>query len=167
MTEIDWIIIAVLALSTIVGIMRGVLREVLAIAGWVAGIFLAMNYSAVVAEHIPLESIGWLPRVIIAAVLIVVACLFVVGLLSAIIRRLLETAALRFEDRALGAVFGFLRGIVVVCACVFFFGMPASIHASRMWQQSVLIGPTETIINWSMPYLPAWLADMRRSYRRS
>ena len=64
--------------------MRGVLREVLAIAGWVAGIFLAMNYSAVVAEHIPLESIGWLPRVIIAAVLIVVACLFVVGLLSAI-----------------------------------------------------------------------------------
>ena len=104
MTEIDWIIIAVLALSTIVGIMRGVLREVLAIAGWVAGIFLAMNYSAVVAEHIPLESIGWLPRVIIAAVLIVVACLFVVGLLSAIIRRLLETAALRFEDRALGAV---------------------------------------------------------------
>ena len=78
MTEIDWIIIAVLALSTIVGIMRGVLREVLAIAGWVAGIFLAMNYSAVVAEHIPLESIGWLPRVIIAAVLIVVACLFVV-----------------------------------------------------------------------------------------
>ena len=43
MTEIDWIIIAVLALSTIVGIMRGVLREVLAIAGWVAGIFLAMN----------------------------------------------------------------------------------------------------------------------------
>ena len=84
MTEIDWIIIAVLALSTIVGIMRGVLREVLAIAGWVAGIFLAMNYSAVVAEHIPLESIGWLPRVIIAAVLIVVACLFVVGLLSAL-----------------------------------------------------------------------------------
>ena len=151
MTEIDWIIIAVLALSTIVGIMRGVLREVLAIAGWVAGIFLAMNYSAVVAEHIPLESIGWLPRVIIAAVLIVVVCLFVVGLLSAIIRRLLETAALRFEDRAR----------------VFFFGMPASIHESRMWQQSVLIGPTETIINWSMPYLPAWLADMRRSYRRS
>ena len=43
MTEIDWIIIAVLALSTIVGIMRGVLREVLAIAGWVAGIFLAPN----------------------------------------------------------------------------------------------------------------------------
>ena len=43
MTEIDWIIIAVLALSTIVGIMRGVLREVLAIAGWVAGIFRAMN----------------------------------------------------------------------------------------------------------------------------
>ena len=167
MTEIDWIIIVVLALSTIVGIMRGVLREVLAIAGWVAGVVLAMNYSALLAEQIPLESIGWLPRVIVAAVIIVVACLFVVGLLSAIIRRLMEAASLRFEDRALGAVFGFLRGVVVTCACVFFFGMPASIHESRMWQQSVLIGPAEAVISWSMPFLPTWLADMRQSYRRS
>lgn len=70
MTEIDWIIIALLALSTIVGIMRGVMREVLAIAGWVIGILLAMNFSADLAEHIPLESIGWIPRVMIAAVLI-------------------------------------------------------------------------------------------------
>ena len=68
MTEIDWIIIALLALSTIVGIMRGVMREVLAIAGWVIGILLAMNFSADLAEHIPLESIGWIPRVMIAAV---------------------------------------------------------------------------------------------------
>ena len=167
MTEIDWIIIVVLALSTIVGIMRGVLREVVAISGWVAGIFLAMNYSADVAEQIPLESIGWLPRVMIAAVLIIVACLFVCGLLSAIIRRLIEAAELRFEDRALGAVFGFVRGVVVVCACVFLFGMPASVHESRMWQQSVMIGPAERVIDWSMPYLPTWLADMRASYRRS
>lgn len=167
MTEIDWIILAVLALSTIVGIMRGVLREVVAIAGWVAGVLLAMNYSADLAEQIPLESIGWLPRVMIAAVCIIVACLVVCGLLSAVIRRLIEVASLRFEDRALGAVFGFVRGVVVVCSCVFLFGMPASVHESRMWQQSVMIGPAETVIDWSMPYLPVWLADMRQSYRRS
>ncbi|MDO5531781.1 CvpA family protein [Sutterella sp.] len=165
MTEIDWIIIAVLALSTIVGIVRGVMREVLAIAGWVIGILLAMNFSGDLALHIPLESIGWLPRVMIAAVLILVAVLFVCGLLGLILRRMLEVASITFEDRALGAVFGLIRGIVVVCACVFLFGMPASIHESRMWQQSVLIGPAETLIDWSMPYLPKWIADMRGSSR--
>jgi len=117
MTEIDWIIIALLALSTIVGIMRGVMREVLAIAGWVIGILLAMNFSADLAEHIPLESIGWIPRVMIAAVLIIVAVLFICGLFGMLIRKMLEVAAITFEDRALGAVFGLVRGIVVVCAC--------------------------------------------------
>ena len=159
MTEIDWIIIALLALSTIVGIMRGVMREVLAIAGWVIGILLAMNFSADLAEHIPLESIGWIPRVMIAAVLIIVAVLFICGLIGMLIRKMLEVAAITFEDRAL------VRGIVVVCACVFLFGMPASIHGSRMWQQSVLIGPAETLIDWSLPYLPKWLSDMRATSR--
>ncbi len=165
MTEIDWIIIALLALSTIVGIMRGVMREVLAIAGWVISILLAMNFSADLAEHIPLESIGWIPRVMIAAVLIIVAVLFICGLVGMLIRKMLEVAAITFEDRALGAVFGLVRGIVVVCACVFLFGMPASIHGSRMWQQSVLIGPAETLIDWSLPYLPKWLSDMRATSR--
>lgn len=53
MTEIDWIIIALLALSTIVGIMRGVMREVLAIAGWVIGILLAMNFRPILPNTFP------------------------------------------------------------------------------------------------------------------
>ena len=85
MTEIDWIIIALLLLSTIVGIVRGVVREVLAIAGWIVGIVLAMNFAGDIAGYIPLESIGYVPRVIIAAVLIVVAVLFGCGLLGMLI----------------------------------------------------------------------------------
>lgn len=167
MTEIDWIIIALLGLSTIVGIFRGVLREVLSITGWVIGVFLAMNFSADLAEHIPLESIGWLPRVLVAVVLIIVAVLFACGLLATILGKLLQIASITFEDRALGAVFGFIRGLVVVCAGVFFFGMPSSVHDSRMWQQSVLIGPAETLIDYSMPYLPGWLAEMRVSSHKA
>ncbi len=165
MTEIDWIILALLAGSTLVGVWRGVVREILAIAGWVVGIILAMNFSADIAEAMPLESIGYLPRVMISAVLVVVFTLFAAGLLGKILRRLMEAAEITFEDRALGAVFGFVRGIVVVCAAVFLFGMPESIHSSRMWRQSSLIGPAETLIDWSLPYLPDWIAGLRRSER--
>ena len=58
MTEIDWIIAVVLVISTIVGIMRGVVREVLAIVGWVAGIMLAMSFAGEIAEKIPFERVS-------------------------------------------------------------------------------------------------------------
>ena len=153
MTEIDWIICALLVLSTVVGIMRGVIREVLSIVGWVAGFMLSMSFAGEIA--------GYIPRVIIAAVLILVACLFVVGLFGFILRKMLEVAALTFEDRILGAAFGFVRGIIVVAACVFFFGLSQSLSSSRMWQQSVMIGPAETVIEWSMPYMPEWIRALR------
>ncbi len=165
MTEIDWIILALLLISTAVGIVRGVVREVLAIAGWIIGILLAMNFAGDLAEAVPLESIGYLPRVMIASILILVAVLFICGMFGLLMRRLMEAAAITFEDRAVGAIFGLARGVVVVCACVFLFGMPDAIHSSKMWRQSVLIGPAEALIECSMPYLPDWIADMRRSYR--
>ena len=149
MTEIDWIICALLVLSTVVGIMRGVIREVLSIVGWVAGFMLSMSFAGEIADRIPLDSIGYIPRVIIAAVLILVACLFVVGLFGFILRKMLEVAALTFEDRILGAAFGF------------FFGLSQSLSSSRMWQQSVMIGPAETVIEWSMPYMPEWIRALR------
>ena len=161
MTEIDWIICAVLLLSTIVGVMRGVVREVLAIVGWVAGIMLSMSFAGEIADRIPLESLGYLPKVIIASVFILFACLFAVGLFGFILRKMMEVAALSFEDRVLGAVFGFVRGIIVVAACVFLFGLSDKLSSSNMWQQSVMIGPTQTVIDWSMPYMPDWIQALR------
>lgn len=161
MTEIDWIICALLLLSTIVGIMRGVIREVLAIVGWVAGIMLAMNFAGDIADMIPLESLGYIPRVGIASVLILVASLFAIGMLGFVMRKMMEAAALSFEDRAVGALFGFFRGILVVSACVFLFGLSTSVTESKMWQQSSMIGPADKVIELAMPYLPDWIRAMR------
>ena len=70
MNELDWAILIVLALSTIVGVTRGVVREILSIVGWVIGIVFAIRFSAELATHIPLESLGPAVRTIIAAVVI-------------------------------------------------------------------------------------------------
>ncbi|MDY6011231.1 MAG: CvpA family protein, partial [Duodenibacillus sp.] len=45
MNEIDWVILAVLAISTVLGVSRGVVREILAIVGWVLGIVLALKFA--------------------------------------------------------------------------------------------------------------------------
>lgn len=163
MTEIDWIIAALLVLSTLVGTVRGVVRETLAVAGWIVGIMAALSFSGELADLIPLETIGYIPRLIIASVLIVTGVLFAMGLLGVLLRKLLEAAEISFEDRALGAVFGFARGIVVVCACVFLAGMLESVQTSKMWRQSILIAPAEALIEWSLPFLPASVAEIRAS----
>ena len=55
MNELDWAILIVLALSTIVGVTRGVVREILSIVGWVIGIVFAIRFSPELAAYIPLE----------------------------------------------------------------------------------------------------------------
>lgn len=161
MSEIDWIIIAVFAVSTLVGLVRGVVREVLSIIGWIAGLMLALAFAGDLARMIPLRSLGLLPRVLIASVVLVVGTLFVVGLAGMLLRKLLRVAEISAEDRLFGGIFGFFRGMVIVCAAIFFFGMITSIKDSRPWQESVLVVPAETVIDWSLPYLPSWFQRVR------
>ncbi|HIU74007.1 MAG TPA: CvpA family protein [Candidatus Aphodousia faecipullorum] len=161
MNELDWAIVIVLALSTIVGVARGVIREILSIVGWVIGIVFALKYSTELADKIPLESLGPAVRTIIAAVLICVVCVFAIGLLGTILRKMLEAANISAEDRILGSVFGLLRGVVFVCAVVFLAGM-TSAPTTSMWKHSFCIPLAENGIDMMMPFLPDSLAQLRR-----
>ena len=163
MNEADFVICAVLLVSTVVGVSRGVVREILAIVGWAVAIFLALNYSPELARVIPLESLGTAVRTACAAVIIVVLTLFTCGLFGKICARLLAAAEITFEDRAIGSVFGFARGVVVVCLAVFLLGMTSAVRTGQ-WRNSVLIVPCERIIDFTMPYMPETIVEMRKRY---
>ena len=181
MNEADFVICAVLLVSTVVGVSRGVVREILAIVGWAVAIFLALNYSPELARVIPLESLGTAVRtdgamrsvqqstsfalgaLCIFAVIIVVLTLFTCGLFGKICSRLLAAAEITFEDRAIGSVFGFARGVVVVCLAVFLLGMTSAVRTGQ-WRNSVLIVPCERIIDFTMPYMPETIVEMRKRY---
>ena len=135
MNEVDWVILAVLALSTIVGVSRGLVREILAIVGWVLAILLALKFAPMVGEAIPLPSLSILVRTALGAVLVVVATLLVIGMAGKIFAHLMAAASITFEDRAIGAVFGLVRGVVIVCACVFVLGLtlPVEEHVRALF----------------------------------
>ena len=161
MNEVDWVILAVLALSTIVGVSRGLVREILAIVGWVLAILLALKFAPMVGEAIPLPSLSILVRTALGAVLVVVATLLVIGMAGKIFAHLMAAASITFEDRAIGAVFGLVRGVVIVCACVFVLGLTSATKAG-LWRNSVLIVPCEHVIDFCMPYMPQAIVDLRR-----
>lgn len=113
----DWILLGVLLASMVIGLWRGLVYEVLSLAGWVAAF--------VVAQWLAADVIVWLPFVqgapisvqyAVAFALVFVVTVFVAGLVSWLIKKLVETVGLRPVDRTLGAVFGLARGLVLLLA---------------------------------------------------
>lgn len=153
MSPLDWVIVAVLGVSVLLGVLRGFVREALAVTGWVVGIVLALRYSAELGMALPFDVPVPALRTGIGALAIVVASVFVGALAGWIMRRLLEAAKLSAADRALGALFGVTRAVLVVFAVVFFVSGTTAAR-QPLWRESVLLPPIEAAVRFASPYLP-------------
>jgi len=113
----DWVIVAVLLLSTVVAISQGFFLEVFSLAGVVVGFLLACWEYPAVAAHLNFIDQVWVAD--IAAFFII---FLVVAILAGTIGRIaswgIKQAGLRWIDRLLGGAFGLLRGALVVTVVV-------------------------------------------------
>jgi len=112
---LDYVVFAVLAISTAFALMRGFTKEVLSIFGWVAAaygaIFFAPFLKPLLSPYIPID---WVVN--LAALLIVfLAVLVGFSLLSNMLVRALKISSIGPLDRSLGIIFGALRGAFIVC----------------------------------------------------
>ena len=131
---LDWTLLAVLLLSVGVGLMRGFVFECLSLVGWLAAWFAAQWGSPMVAPNLP-GTAGSALNLGLAFAMTFIAALIVWGLLARLVRMLIHATPLSLPDRVLGAVFGVLRGAVLllVVATVVAF-TPAS--QSQVWHAS-------------------------------
>ena len=159
MTAFDYVVIAVLALSALLGWMRGVVGEILALVSWVIAFVVAGMASSAVAPWLPASLNGADLRIVVAWAVTFVAVL----LLVAIVRSLLKAAGLGGLDRLMGAGFGVLRGVVVVLVLAIAGGL-TPLPASAWWRTASLSLPVETAAIAVKPWLPQALA-MRLKYR--
>jgi len=161
-TAIDWAIAAIAGVSVGLGLWRGFMREVLSLAGWVAGIWLAVLYAAPLAAQIPLELPWPVARVALAAVAIVIGCLILAALVATLIRRLLSAVSLSGTDRLLGALFGAARAALLILVVVFLGGRTALVEQPS-WKQSVLLPHIEAAVRFVTPLVAPALAVARAS----
>lgn len=153
MNEIDWAIVAVVALSVLLGILRGFVREVLALAGWVIGIWLALRFASALGRELPFD-IPWSEaRTALAAFAIVLGSLVAAGLVSWLIGKLLKAAKLSGTDRFLGALFGLLRAALIVLLVALFAGRTA-LAQQPLWRESLLLPHVEAAVRFAAPLLP-------------
>ncbi len=114
MATLDWIFCGVLLLSLALGAWRGLVYEVLSVASWVLAFFVAQWVAPDLAHRLPLIEAAATVRYVVAFVLVFVLAVFVGGLFAALAKKLFSAAGLQPADRALGAGFGVVRGVLIV-----------------------------------------------------
>ena len=112
MTWIDWFIVAVLALSVGFGVWRGLVREVFALAGWIAAFALSAWLGSSVATWLPVHW-GETARSAAGHVAVFVLVLIFAALAGWAVSGLLRAVGLGVADRSFGGVFGALRGLLI------------------------------------------------------
>ena len=142
----DYLVIAAVVISAIVGAMRGFLREAVAFVTWIVALFLAWHFADRVEAHLggllahPPSS-TWAARAIIVVVVLIIGA-GVGALLSHFVRLSMFSGT----DRFLGFVFGVLRGAVVLGVFVIL-GQLARLDGEPWWKHSRLIPYGEGIAN--------------------
>ena len=118
MATADIIVLAIILVSCVLGIFRGLVKEALSLIFWIGGAIAASLFSTRVGAMLSgaISSV-WLQKVV-AFALIFIVVVFVGGLLSNLISMLLSKAGLGTANRALGGVFGVVRGFVIIIVIV-------------------------------------------------
>ena len=153
MNAVDLIIVAVLALSVLVGLWRGLISEVLALATWIAAFWVAWTYGPAVSMHFEHSIQTPILRVILGYGLCFIAVLILGALLRFAIRTLVDSTGLGGTDRLLGMIFGFARGLLLVTLIVFLVNQTGFAH-EPMWQQSTLLPQFKSMAAWLESEMP-------------
>ena len=154
----DYIVLAIIAISILVGSIRGFIKEAFSLAVWAAAFLIAFQYSGALAlqmeNHIELPSV----RTSLAFAGLFISILLVGGLLTFLVGKLVEKTGLSGTDRLLGGVFGGVRGVALVLAIMLFAGM-TPVPQDPWWQQSRAIQSLMPLAVWSALFLPDYILE--------
>lgn len=158
MTLFDYGVLFIIGSSVLLSVMRGLVRELLALAGWVVALLAANLFSETVSLWLP-ESLGSTSvRVLVAFVLLFIVTLVLMALLARLVRSLVHGAGMSAEDRVLGGVFGLARGLLVVMVIVLLAGL-TSLPRQPVWNNAMLSAPLEALAIFVKPWLPQYLSQ--------
>jgi membrane protein required for colicin V production len=94
LSAVDWILLAVLGLSMLLGLWRGLVEEVLSLAGWVAAFYVAQLYAPLAAAWLPMEGSSQMLRYAAGFVVVFIAVLVTTVLVSWVVKKMVSAVGL-------------------------------------------------------------------------
>ncbi|ADE12337.1 CvpA family protein [Sideroxydans lithotrophicus] len=153
MTSFDFAVIAIMVLSALVGWWRGFMYELFSLIGWLAAYIVARTYSAQVTPYVPLAVGAENIRSAAAFAALFIVTLIVGALFAWFLARLAKFAGLSGMDGKFGAIFGMLRGGLVVIALVWLGGL-TDLPQLPFWRNALSSKPLQQAALYARDYLP-------------
>jgi membrane protein required for colicin V production len=161
MAVFDYAVIGIVALSLVLGLWRGVVSELIALAAWVLAFMAALEFGALTGQLLFAGIADPAIRALAGCALVFVGVLVIMSLLRLAVHSMVKALGLSLSDRLLGMFFGLARGVLVVMALVAAGGL-TSAPQQPWWKQATLAQPLETAVLVAKPWLPDDLAKRIR-----
>jgi membrane protein required for colicin V production len=158
LSAVDWLLLAVVVLSALMGALRGIVVEVLSLAVWVGAFWLAFVYGAAASGLLATKVNDPAARLFVAYALVFFAAMIVGSLVTWLISKLVRSVGLGGVDRLLGFGFGCIRGIALGSVLVLVLGLTA-LPREPAWRASPLIPEFQHGAEWMKLWLPASAAQ--------
>jgi membrane protein required for colicin V production len=137
--------------------LRGLMREVLALVAWAASFLLANLLAPDAATLLPQAMASEEFRLLVSFVVIFLVALVGLSVLAILASKVVRIVGLGPADRVVGGVFGLARGALVVMILVLLAGLTA-LPRQPMWRNAVLSGTLEAVAGHVKEWLPADLS---------
>lgn len=152
LTAFDWAIVVVLALSTLMSLRRGFVKEALSLGAWVAAFIVARQFHESMDALLVNQINDVLVRSVAAFAALFVGTLLVGAAVSFLLGALINATGLSSTDRVLGMVFGFARGALIVTVVIGLLGLTPL--ANDAWYTNAQLVPHfETVADWALEQL--------------
>lgn len=154
---IDYAIIGLIFISSIIGLIRGFIREAFSLALWIVAIWVGLTFSRDFSGF--LEGIINYPsaRIATAFAVLFFITLILGAIISYLLGELVKRTGLTGSDRFAGMIFGIARGFVVVAIIIMLAGL-TPLPEDSWWKESVLIPPFQSLAIWLYDHIPSGLA---------
>jgi membrane protein required for colicin V production len=121
-TGFDFVLLAILAISVVLGLLRGLLKEVLSLVAYASAFLAAIWWGPTVSEWLT----QWISQPFVSMALaylgVFIVVLLAIGVINMTLAALLSKTGLTPADHGLGAMFGLLRGVLFVLVLVILAG---------------------------------------------
>lgn len=153
----DFLVLLIIILSVIISLMRGFVKEAFSLAGWLVSLWIAMSFSSGMAELFGDTITDLTLRLLAAFVLLFVMSLVIFAIINFFAVQMVQRTGMTEIDRTIGAVFGFLRGIVLVTVIVMLLGL-TTMPKESWWDDSFFLFRFEAVATWLKDLLPDEIA---------
>jgi membrane protein required for colicin V production len=139
-SEVDLVILAIIAISALISFMRGFFREAMSLGTWMAAILITLMFTSRFTILLPIDTVqSPQARATISALTLFVGTLLLGNLINWMFSRIVSQSTLGLADRTVGIVFGVIRGAVIVTLLVLSANLVPELRQESWWMKSSLL----------------------------